>query len=317
MAGTNVPWSLATPFGIMIDEQNDVWHTGHVNDIVPVDGWAGGMLVAAQTGGVWWLNQNNDVLPLSDRWNKPDVNCLAVGTDGPRHFFAGVSGSGPVDATGSGGYPDGVGSVFTSAIYEADPESATPLLHWKEVAGFPADAGNVNDIAVIRRHRRIVAACDKGLYWSEIPVPNKPSGCLAALLPLPKPPPRKPFVWNKVVDPGAGQGGFVSVDIGSLTGRTEQQGGEELSGVSVIVGSANAGAFVGQWKAGDLTIRQAKLLDEKGADWTLWWWLPSATGATTVAVCERHPSNAYLVTAYTDGQLKTVARFEERRPAPG
>ena len=305
MSVAALQWSLATPFGIAIDEDNDAWHTGHVNDMVQLDGGAAGMLVASQTGGVWLVNRNNDGLPLSDRWNKPDVNCLAAGPDGPRHFFAGVSGS------GGNGYPDGIGSTFTSAIYEADPESALPLLNWKEIAGFPADAGNVNHIAIIRRNRCLVAACDNGLYWAEIPVPNPAPGCLSLLFPPPTPPVRDKFVWRKVADPGMSQGGFVSVAIGSLTGRTELAGEEDLSGVSVIVGSASAGAFLGRWKSGDLTLEQAKLLDDKGAEWTAWWWVPGATGATTVAVCERHPTNVYLVSAYKDGQLKVVARSKD------
>ncbi len=303
MSASALQWSLVTPFGIVIDEEKDAWHTGHINDMVQLDGGEAGMLVASQTGGVWIVNRNNDALPLSDRWNKPDVNCLAAGPDGPRHFFAGVSGSGD-----GGGYPDGIGAGFVSAIYEADPESSLPLLNWKEIAGFPADAGNVNDIAVIRRHRRIVAACDNGLYWAEIPPPNPAPGCLSLFFPTPTKPVRDAFVWHKVADPGLGQEGYVTVEIGSLTGRTELAGEEDLSGVSVIVGSRSAGAFLGRWSVADLTIAQARLLDDKGAEWTAWWWLPGSTGGTSVAVCERFPTNAYLVTAYKDGQLKTVAR---------
>ncbi len=295
-------WSLASPFGIAVDEEHDAWHTGHINDMVRLDDGAGGLLIAAQTGGVWIVNQNNDALPLSDRWNKPDVNCLVAGLDGPRHFFAGVS------ASGGNGAPDGPGSTFTSAIYEADPESALPLLHWKEIAGFPADAGTVNDLAVVPRHRRLVAACDGGLYWAEIPKPSPAPGCLSIFFPSAGPPARDPWRWHKVADPGLGQGGFTSVDIGSLTGRTERAGEEELRGVSVIAGSAQGGVFLGRWNATDLTLTQARLLDTAGAEWTAWWWTPAATGGSSVAVCERFPTNAYLVTAYTDGQLKVVAR---------
>src|ERR1700741_4560989 len=118
MAVGNLQWSLATPFGIAIDENNDVWHTGHINDMVQLDGGAGGMLVASQTGGVWSISTGNNCLPLSDKWSKPDVNCLAAGPDGPRHFFAGVC------ASSANGYPDGTGDAFNSGIYEADPESA-------------------------------------------------------------------------------------------------------------------------------------------------------------------------------------------------
>ena len=50
MAVAAPQWSLATPFGIDIDEEKDAWHTGHINDMVQLDGGATGMLIASQTG---------------------------------------------------------------------------------------------------------------------------------------------------------------------------------------------------------------------------------------------------------------------------
>lgn len=53
MSVAALQWSLATPFGIRIDEEKDAWHTGHIDDMVRLDGGDAGMLVASQTGGVW------------------------------------------------------------------------------------------------------------------------------------------------------------------------------------------------------------------------------------------------------------------------
>ena len=69
---------------------------GHINDMVQLDGGAAGMLVASQTGGVWMIDRNNDALPLSDRWNKPDVNCLVAGPDGVVTAFNGAAGNNSV-----------------------------------------------------------------------------------------------------------------------------------------------------------------------------------------------------------------------------
>ena len=50
MSVTALEWSLATPFGIAIDEDKDASHTGHIKDVVQLDGGAAGMLVAFQSG---------------------------------------------------------------------------------------------------------------------------------------------------------------------------------------------------------------------------------------------------------------------------
>jgi hypothetical protein len=45
-------WELATPYGISIDDKQDAWWSGHVTDILELDGGHGGLLVATQSGGV-------------------------------------------------------------------------------------------------------------------------------------------------------------------------------------------------------------------------------------------------------------------------
>lgn len=74
-----VQWELANPYGIAIDEANDVWHAGHVTDLLELDGGESGLLVATETGGVWTISTNGMTVPLSDGWDKPNVNCLASG----------------------------------------------------------------------------------------------------------------------------------------------------------------------------------------------------------------------------------------------
>jgi hypothetical protein len=165
-------WTLASRYGIQVDEKQDAWHSGHVNDLLELD--SGGLLVATQTGGVWSIDTNGDTLPLSDSWEDPDVNCLAFGPDGPQHVFAGCT---------------------RGIIRETDLGEALPLIAWKQVATpLPAGAGAVHRIVVIRSVRRIVAACDGGVFWSEIPSSNGNRGCLSVFMPGSGT--RQPFDWK-------------------------------------------------------------------------------------------------------------------------
>ena len=93
------------------------------------------------------LDPDNNSLPLSNTWNNPNVNCLAAGPDGPRHFFAGCDGG---------------------VIYETDASHAVPLLEWASAALAEAP-GDVYDIVVLPSQRLIIAACADGLYSSTIP----------------------------------------------------------------------------------------------------------------------------------------------------
>src|SRR3954454_24505384 len=75
MADPSVQWHLANPLGIQVDAGQDAWHAGHVNDILPfADG--NGLLVGADTGGVWLITTADQAIPLSDAWDVPDVTCL-------------------------------------------------------------------------------------------------------------------------------------------------------------------------------------------------------------------------------------------------
>src|SRR5437016_576627 len=85
-----VQWQLASPFGIQVDEANGAWNSGHVNDVIEFADRSA-IVVATESGGVWLVDDNADALPLSDTWDIPDVKCIAMGPDGPRHLFAGCT----------------------------------------------------------------------------------------------------------------------------------------------------------------------------------------------------------------------------------
>jgi hypothetical protein len=150
----SVQWHLANPLGIRADEGEDAWHAGHVNDVLAFADGAG-LLVGADTGGVWLITPADQAIPLSDSWDVPDVTCLAQGPDGPRHVYAGCW--------------DGDRGV--GALYETNAASGVPLLDWRPVP-LPGAAGGVFRIAVLTGARLLVLACSGGVFWSSIPRPG-------------------------------------------------------------------------------------------------------------------------------------------------
>src|SRR5262245_47659677 len=117
-----VRWVQASRFGIQIDEEDDAWHSGHVNDIIRLPDLSG-IVVATESGGVWMIDNVGDAFQLSDTWDNPDVKCLAFGTDGPRHVFAGCTLVYSGEPTGS-----------APVIMETDSAAIAPLFEWKPVA---------------------------------------------------------------------------------------------------------------------------------------------------------------------------------------
>lgn len=325
-----IQWKLLSRHGILISEDDDAWWSGHVNDVLELDGGDAGLLVGTEKGGVWMVDAGNSALPLSDGWERPDINCLAEGPDGPRHFFAGTSGrpddgrkfaSGAIIAgtagvkvggglSGGGSASASAGKEVGGAVYESDASALAPLLSWN-VVELPAGAGNVRGLAVMKNARRIIAACDGGLYWSHIPSSQPRRGCLGSLFPAPAPPPRQPFAWKRAEEPDNWQDGYYSVAVGASDGRAERAA-DDLRNVTVIVGGRNAGVFVGRWRdSGDLALSRAKIFDEQNVDQTTQWWGASSTSTATVAVCENNPRYAYAAISLPDGRLKMVARSED------
>ncbi|HEY5881229.1 MAG TPA: hypothetical protein VIU11_20115 [Nakamurella sp.] len=137
-----VRWEQAVTKGVQVDAAGEVWHSGHIEDIWPLDGGAAGLLVATYSGGVWTATAGGAV-PLSGSWDEPDTYCLAGGPDGPRHVYAG----------GKGG-----------AMRETRAQN---LFDWQSVdRPLPVGAGDVRRVLCLPRHLRIVAVCANGIFWS-------------------------------------------------------------------------------------------------------------------------------------------------------
>ena len=215
-----INWELATPFGIQLNVPEDGWNAGRVHDVISLPG--GALLVGAARGGVWTLTPAGSATAHSDDWHDPDVNCLARGLDDPSHFYAGC------DAGG--------------ALYESLPGSPG-FLAWREVpiadaGGTLLSPGNVLRIAVVGANRKLVLACQNGVFWADIPQ----------------------------------SGGFyafrqaLGLPAGTYSGATPGPGG------SVAVGAwgdakIRFGIFLGNWASGDLVFTRMIVPQEAKLGW--------------------------------------------------
>ena len=161
----SIHWAQATAQSLAVDEGRGIWYSGHVNALLPVG--QGALLVGTDTGGVWAVMSSGVAIPHSDDWACPDVNCLAIGPDGPNHFYAG---------TGPNTFQVGSGV----ALYVSDPASAfLGTMHWNRIpivdaAGTLLDTGAVQCVVVVARNRRLVLGCAKGMCWANIPPLGQP-----------------------------------------------------------------------------------------------------------------------------------------------
>ncbi len=153
-----IRWGLANPFGILANHtsatdpfQGD-WFAGHVNAVLPILGGpdAGGLLVGANTGGVWLVGTATPDIPaaaqpLSDDWDDPNISCLTQGPLDPEHFYAGASGY----------------------VYETNPLHDGSLRAWRRIS---PNFGGIFTIGIVPgAPSRVVLASGAGVFWAELP----------------------------------------------------------------------------------------------------------------------------------------------------
>src|SRR4051794_32978008 len=82
-------WEVVTRHGIAQDEAHNIWHAGHLEDVLPLDGKR--LLLASDSSGVWLASADGrfDPTPLGDTWRKPFIHSLCAGSKGPRHYYSG------------------------------------------------------------------------------------------------------------------------------------------------------------------------------------------------------------------------------------
>lgn len=292
-----IDWHQASFFGLKVDANADVWNSGHVTEVVPLGDTPDAVVMATETGGVWVLVGGANPLPLSERWDLPDVKALTVGNSGPRHLFAGCAAR----------YHNDPNRVQTAPlILETDLSAPAPLLSWLSVApALPADAGWITRIVVLRALRKIVVACARelpgdrgGVFWSDIPpVRFNPAD-----------PPRGPYVWReaKIDGPGSPRG-FWDIAGASPDRRQPLDHIERLEDARIIAGGYRGGGlYIGGWEAGDLVLRRPTVAFDDGADATALYY--QSAGTTSVSSCAEIPNVAHAATTKSDGRLDVVMR---------
>lgn len=305
-----VQWQLANPFGIQIDAPTDAWHSGHVNDVIEFPDRSA-VIIATESGGVWLIDAASDPLPLSSTWDNPDVKCLALGPDGPRHVFAGCTVA--YDSNEKRSYKAETGSA--PVIMESDPAAFAPLLSWNPVTGaLPPTAGRITRMVVIPHLRRIVVTCAKlrtdqygvgdtgGIFWAFIPETRFAAGD----------PPRPPFVWHqaKIVGAPAAQG-FWDIAVASTKDQPSRDNLEDKRAITLVAGGfAGGGIVVGQWDSSDeLVFKRASVQFDDGTDASAL--LFDSCGSAAVSSCELHPTVLYASCAWPDGTLNALLRSKD------
>jgi hypothetical protein len=297
-------WKLASPFGILVDKEKGAWHSGHVDDIIEfADGRA--IVVATESGGLWLIDPDAGTLPLSDTWDNPDIKCIAMGPDGPRHLFAGCTIA--YDSAEKRSYKAESGSA--PVIMETDSAQLAPLLDWNPVTALPTTAGRITRIVVISHLRRIVVACAKvrdgdtgGIFWSIIPTTRFAAGD----------PPRPPFKWTraKVIDAPAAQG-FWDLAVAATQNAPSRDNLEDKRTITLVAGGFGGGGLVvGQWDTADeLVFKRASLAFDDGTDATAP--IFNSCGTTSVSSCELRPTVLYAACAWPDGRLHSLMRSKD------
>jgi hypothetical protein len=148
-----VAWELATPQGIQVGR---AWNSGRVNALLVLGG--GDLLIGTDGAGVWHRQASADIVPCSHGWDTPDIGCLARGSRGPHHAYAGCL--------------DGRWGGAPAALWETGRR--WPTLDWHRVPltdahGRPVPTGGIFAIAAVPAQDAIVLACAGGVYWSGVP----------------------------------------------------------------------------------------------------------------------------------------------------
>jgi hypothetical protein len=149
-----IQWSPVSQTAILRGIQANAWWAGHVNAILvlpPGSEYPGALLVGADTGGIWLIQQPSNNSPnaparcLTDDWDDPNIQCIAGGPNGPNHVFAGM----------------------TTGLKETDTTQGFPLEGvCRDIS--PPNVGQVVAIAVLSGIQKVVLAATTGIYWASI-----------------------------------------------------------------------------------------------------------------------------------------------------
>ena len=159
-------WRLTNTFACVrppsAPESVGVFHAGRVNDALRLmQPGINTLLVACPESGVWWVSEaGGPAIPLSASTLDVRFNALAAGVYSNQHVYA-----------------------AGETLVESDVTAAVPLLQWRHIdllvlddkgVETPLLPGEIHRIVVSTQRRRLVMACDKGVFWA--PIPPSPGG---------------------------------------------------------------------------------------------------------------------------------------------
>jgi hypothetical protein len=251
-------WKQADSLSIQTNATTNAWNAGRVTDILR--GPAGtGLVVASDEGGVWLIAENpaKSAIPASDTWPSITMSSLAYGPDGSGHVYGGT-----YDAS-----PSSQGGV----LWETDTSAGFPLLNWLPVNPQPSPCKSIEKILVIPEVRRIVLACDQGLFWSPIP---------------PMPSVHGVYNWQLAQPTLLAQHVFSSLAKG--TGWVVGSGKEGSVAAAWWGGTAPYHIiYTAAWKYGNLVLKPATVASP----------LSPILGRTSITSCPNNPNFMYAVAA--------------------
>lgn len=248
-------WDLVTIEAIAVDEQNAVWHAGHVEDVFPLDGAR--LLIASHTGGVWLAPTDGSFapLPLSNFWRSVDMHCLGAGSRSARHIYAGgnnalfETGANSLRALANLERSNSVKAIAAKLAQSLpvglrklmELAADAPLFDWRPIPTVDAAGNalslNIRKLVVITDMQppKLVLATDQGVFWSDVPPYGQEyrfSGAVGM--------PRNQCLAVALSSRAAGQTQFV---VCSPTG-------------SLATPQSN-GLYFGTWEGGNLLMRRA------------------------------------------------------------
>jgi hypothetical protein len=183
-------WVLVTNNGIAKDEAKNVWHTGHLEDVLPLD--SNRLLLAAHSGGVWLasLDEQSNSAPLSNSWPKVDIHCLGFGTKGPKHVYA-AGEEGALFETETQSLASLTRFFSTKSVKELAARlnrkppisvrellglSDAPIFDWKSISLLDTNGNSMGSPAIYQvlsvtafSPAKLVLATSNGVFWSDIP----------------------------------------------------------------------------------------------------------------------------------------------------
>ncbi len=267
-------WHQADSQAINYRPNLDAWRAGIVKDILRTSG--GNVLVAAQSGGVWSVTESGTGICVLDS-DRPDMWCLAQGTLGDDHCYAGGD-----------------------TLFETDVSQALPLLSWADLD--PRDAkgnalGPIFRVVVLAAQQVVVIGAGNGVYWSRIPPLARP-GCLGSLLGVKAT--RAPYVWTEATGlPSCWFSGLVAGPRGQTEAPTI---------VAAAWGDGESkgeiwGIFVGDWGA-DANLHFARASAINNVD-------VHKMCYTVLAAHEDDPRRMYATTSNRNGNMLALLRSDD------